>query len=270
MRELARKHPVFVYVVVAYALSWSWWIPLAVRGAVITPGGTETHFPGLLGPAIAAFITTGLVSGRSGVRALLRRLWLVSPPSPRFWMYTLSPLAFTALGVVVAAAAGRAPRWSDFALFSGLPPLPIAAVLALALAFNGYGEEVGWRGFALPQLQERFGFIGGALLVALAWALWHAPTFWTIEGYTSMTIPVLIGGFGVGLTCGAIVLADVARKTHGSILAASLWHLLYNMSAATMAGRGIVGAVSTACVETWAIIIVVQEIRRRPARERSS
>jgi membrane protease YdiL (CAAX protease family) len=269
MREFTRRHPILIYVFLTYALSWAYWIPLALSGAVVTPGGSVSHFPGLLGPAVAAFLTTALISGGTGVRALARRLFLVTQPARRFWAYALSPVVFISLALLTAYLFGRLPAWSDFALFSGLPPLPLVTVLILVLLFNGYGEEIGWRGFLLPQLLERHGTVPSALVVALFWAGWHTPTFWTIEGYTSMSVPVLVGGFGLGLSAGSIVLAHISTRTHGSLLAAALWHLTYNMGAATMASRGIVGAVSTACVQVWAVIIVVQEVRRVRARRRN-
>jgi membrane protease YdiL (CAAX protease family) len=196
-------------------------------------------------------------------------LWLISRPAWRFWTYALSPAAFIVFALLIAGALGRLPRWSDFSLFSGLPPLPLAAVLFLALLFNGYGEEIGWRGFLLPQLLQRYGTVRSALLVAVVWAGWHTPTFWTIEGYSSMSVPMLIGGFGLGLCAGSIVLAHISTRTQGSVLAAAIWHLVYNMGAATMASRGVVGAVTTACVQIWAVMIVVHEVRRVRAQRRT-
>ncbi|HEX9166395.1 MAG TPA: CPBP family intramembrane glutamic endopeptidase [Gemmatimonadales bacterium] len=269
MREFTRRHPILVYVVLTYAISWAYWIPLALSGAVVTPGGSVTHFPGLLGPAIAAFLTTALQSGGPGLRALTRRLWLVSEPAGRFWAYALSPVGFLALALLIAGALGQLPRWSDFALFSGLPPLPLATVLLLVLLFNGYGEEIGWRGFLLPQLLQRYGKVQSALLTAVVWAGWHTPTFWTIEGYTSMSVPVLIGGFALGLCAGSIVLTHISTRTQASVLAAAVWHLTYNMGAATTASRGVIGAVTTGCVQIWAVIIVVQEVRRVRAERRN-
>ena len=270
MRDFARRHPLLVFVTLAYALSWAYWIPLALRGVTITPGGSVSHFPGLLGPAIAGIVTTALVSGWTGLRDLTRRLWLISRPTARFWAYALSPLGFLGLAALVAWLFHRPPRWSDFALFSGLPPLPFVSVLLLVLLFNGFGEEIGWRGFALPALLARHGPLKSALIVAVIWALWHTPAFWTIEGYRSMSVPVLVGGFGIGLLCGSIVLTEISRRTDGSILAASLWHLTYNLGAATTASRGIIGAVTTACVEVWAVVIVVQHLRTRTAPQTSA
>ena len=68
------------------------------------------------------------------------------------WAAAFSPLAFLAVGLAVAAAAGSLPSAGEFALYSGWPAVGIAGA-ALAALLNGFGEEPGWRGFLLPALQ---------------------------------------------------------------------------------------------------------------------
>ena len=151
-----RRHPLVSFFVLAYGLSWAYWIPLALAGVRTAPGSSTTHEPGLLGPALAAFIITGLTEGRSGVMAFAKRLVLISRPTSRFLIYSLSPLMFLGLAIVVAIVMrAPLPPWSEFAIYSGLPPLGLPAVLLLVLLFNGFGEEAGWRGFALEPLQRR-------------------------------------------------------------------------------------------------------------------
>jgi hypothetical protein len=68
---------------------------LGLSGVRTVPGSSTTHEPGLLGPALAAFIITGLNEGRSGVTAFAKRFVLVSRPTSRFLIYSLSPLSFS-------------------------------------------------------------------------------------------------------------------------------------------------------------------------------
>lgn len=268
MRDIVRRAPLLSFFVLAYALSWAYWVPLLVTGQRVAPGSSTTHFPGLAGPAIAACIVEGLCHGWPGLRALLKRLVLVSRPTGTFWAYSLSPVVFLALALLVMLMRGMSPPGpEDFARFSGLPELGLPVVFLLVLLIGGYGEELGWRGFALERLQRRYGGLGGALVLALLWAGWHAPAFGVIQTYREMTVPMIIGGFLVGLTSGSIVLARVAHQTSGSVLAASLWHATYNMTAATTAGGGFVSTVTTACVIAWAIALAVRELRR--PRDRS-
>lgn len=259
-----RRNPLLSFFLLTYGLSWSYWTPLALAGVHTAPGSSTTHFPGLLGPLLAAFIVTGLVQGRAGVVALAKRLVLISRPTWRFFVYSLSPLIFLGLAVVLAGATGTAlPPWGDFAVYSGLPPLGLPAVLLLVLLFNGFGEETGWRGFALEPVQRRYGPVVGTLILAVLWAGWHTPTFFVVETYRNMTVPMIIGGFGLGICAGAIVLSRIAQRTGGSVLAAALWHAAYNMTSATAASRGVIAAVTTTCVMVWAALLLIGEARHR-------
>jgi len=261
-----RRHPLVSFFVLAYGFSWAYWIPLALAGVRTAPGSSTTHEPGLLGPALAALIITGVTEGRAGVVAFAKRLVLVSRPTSRFLIYSLSPLIFLGLALVVALVMqAPLPPWSDFAIYSGLPPLGLPAVLLLVLLFNGFGEEAGWRGFALEPLQRRFGPVRGTLMLAALWAGWHTPAFFVVETYRAMTVPMIIGGFGLGICAGAIVLSRIAQRTNGSVLAAALWHAFYNMTSATAASRGVVAAVTTTCVMVWATVLLIGEARRRTA-----
>ena len=261
---VVRRHPLVSFFVLAYGLSWAYWIPLALAGVRTAPGSSTTHEPGLLGPALAAFTITGLTEGRAGVVAFAKRLVLVSRPTSRFLIYSLSPLMFLGLALVVATVMhAPLPQVSEFAIYSGLPPLGLPAVLLLVLLFNGFGEEAGWRGFALEPLQRRFGPVAGTLMLAALWAGWHTPAFFVVETYRTMTVPMILGGFGLGICAGAIVLSRIAQRTDGSILAAALWHALYNMTSATAASRGVIAAVTTTCVMVWATVLLISEVRWR-------
>lgn len=267
MRGLIRRFPTVSFFVLAYALSWSYWIPMLVTGQRVAPGSSTTHFPGLVGPAIAAVIVQAALYGTGGLRGLWRRIVLVSRPTGRFWRYSLSPVAFLAAALAVMLALGMAlPAAREFGRFSGLPELGLPIVVLLVLVFGGFGEELGWRGFALERLQARFGPLGGALLLAALWAGWHLPTFGVIQTYREMTPPMIVFGFLLGLTSGSLVLANVANRTSGSVLAASLWHATYNLTAATSAGGGFISAFTTSCVVTWAAVLVVLEVRRGKGR----
>jgi membrane protease YdiL (CAAX protease family) len=256
------KLPLLSFFALTYAISWAYWIPLAVAGVQTGPGSRATHLPGLLGPGVAAFIMTGLTEGRTGVSKLAKRLVLVSRPVRSFLLYSLSPLLFLALARALASAADAPwPAWRDFAIYSGLPPLGLPAVFALVLLFNGFGEETGWRGYALEALQRRYGPVAGTLILALLWAGWHTPTFFIVETYRTMSVPMIVGGFGLGICAGTLVLSRIAQRTNGSVLAAAMWHALYNMTSATAASRGLVAAVTTTCVMVWATVLLVRSAR---------
>jgi membrane protease YdiL (CAAX protease family) len=215
--------------------------------------GWPTHWPALFGPAVAAIVLTAWLSGRAGVLDLLARMSRWRIPL-RWWAATLSPLWFLGVALVVAAARGELPSAAEFGRYSGLPAVGALGIALLAI-LAAVGEETGWRGFALPLLQRRYGALAAALLVTPIWAVWHLPLFLTVTTYRDFA-PLAYLGFVFGLACGSIVLTWLYNRTGGSVLACSIWHGLFNVATATAAASGTIAAVVSTMVIVQAIVLV--------------
>jgi membrane protease YdiL (CAAX protease family) len=259
------------FFLIAYACSWVWVIPLVVSGQTVYQGrGWPTHFPSLLGPLIAAFVVTAWTTHRAGVRDLVHRMgrWRIGWP---WWVAALSPVGYFLLALASMSLAGESlPALGDFARFSGLSSsVGLIGVVLLIVMVNGYGEETGWRGYALPQLQLRFTALTSTLILAAAWAGWHIPQFLLLHSYANFTAGQLVG-FVLGLACGAVVATWIYNHTEGSILALVVWHGVYNALGATEAatgGPGTIAAVVSTCIMIQGIVLVILELRaRRHAR----
>jgi CAAX amino terminal protease family. len=191
----------------------------------------------------------------------------------RWWLVALSPLAFLGLALVaVAATGGTLPAAGDFARFSGLPSgLGVVGVALTIVVVNGFGEETGWRGYALPQLQERFTPLTATLILAVCWAGWHIPQFFFVHTYEGFS-PGTGVGFVLGLGCGAVVATWLYNRTGGSVLAVVVWHGLYNAAGATKAatgGSGTIVAVVSTLILLQAFVLVGFELRARQHGNRS-
>jgi uncharacterized protein len=159
----AARHDLVLYFVLAYLLSWALW-PLVILNPNSTP-----LVP--FGPLIAAVIVSLLAGGTRGLWALLRQLgrWRVHP----IWyvIALLGPVVMAGLVAILAVAVGvpmrRSGAYTDWQA--------IGSFFLTAMILVGLGEEVGWRGFALPRLQRRFDALWAALVVGVLWALWHLP-----------------------------------------------------------------------------------------------
>lgn len=263
IRSWAHRHPVALYAVLACALSWSWWLPMAWVGTQSRPGiGWPTHLPGLLGPAIAAVIVTALAYGGPGVSEFRSRLFRWRVPW-RWWAVVVATVGLAVLGALLLVVSGRAvPPIADFAQYTGIGTIGSAGVVAVALVVNGFGEEAGWRGFAVDHLLRRHGLLATSLRVWVIWGIWHLPMFWVVESFRAMG-PVEVVGWSVGLLAGSVVLAWIYRGGGSSIPLVACWHIAFNLSSATLAARGLIAAISSTVVMVWAVVIVIVELRRR-------
>jgi len=258
---------VAAYFGLAWLISWAWVIPLAATAQTVYQGrGWPTHLPSLAGPLVAAFIVTGCTTGRAGARDLVARMsrWRIGW---RWWLMACSPLGFLGVALLGMAAVGASiPPTRDFARFSGVPAgLGVVVVALLIIAINGFGEETGWRGYALPELQRRFSPLAATLILSAGWAIWHVPMFFLLDSYGKFSAPMLLV-FAFGLACGAVVLTWLYNHTGGSVLAVVVWHGLYNVAGATAAasdGSGTIAAVVWTLVVAQALVLVIFEVRAR-------
>jgi membrane protease YdiL (CAAX protease family) len=163
---------------------------------------------------------------------------------------------------VVAATGQDLPAPADFGLFSGTPAVGLVGVFLLMTFVGALGEEVGWRGYALPQLQRRFGPLTASLILAPLWFLWHLPQFLVIATYRGFGRVDYVGML-LGLTCGAIVLTCLYNRSGGSILLVIVWHGVYNMMAGTQAATGTLAAVVSTFVMVQAVLLALLDVRAR-------
>jgi membrane protease YdiL (CAAX protease family) len=257
------------FVVLAYVFAWAWAVPLALGGQTVEQGqGWPTHVPSLLAPMLAAFVVVGWSEGRDGIADLFGRMVRWRFPLT-WWLVAVSPLLALGLTVVGMGLVGEEPPpWADFARFGGLPAYGVLMTFVLVLVLNGFGEETGWRGFLQDRLQRRFKPLPATLIVALTWALWHAPFFFLLSTYSGFNAMTLIM-FPLGLASGAIVLTWLYNHTGRSILAVALWHTNYNMAVATAGATDLTQGVVTAVVMVAAVILITAEVMTQRRRGES-
>jgi membrane protease YdiL (CAAX protease family) len=254
--EALGRHPVVAYYALTLIFSWAVELPLVAvqQGWIDVPIPFSIHYLASFGPALAALIVTALTTGRGGLAELWARIikWRVGWPWAVFAIG--SPVALLFIGVLVTAIAQGA--WPDLRLFGQVNYLPYLGwwVLPLWLVTFGFGEEIGWRGFALPRLQKSMSAPRATLVLGVLWTVWHVPAFFYLDTYQSMPW-IVLPGLIFGIFCGAVLFTWLYNGTGGSVLMVAIWHALFDLVSASKAGQDIIPIVATAGVIAWALFV---------------
>lgn len=225
LAKLIRRYPLAAYFFLAYAISW-----LCGWPAAIFP-----DWPGLLtfltylGPAIAALIVAVVVDGREGIRRLLSPLakWRIGV---HWYMIVLLGPAFMMAGFILlyqllGKGSGVQNAGGILALIGSLALVYISIVIYQSLFV--WGEEIGWRGYALPKLQEKFHPLVASVILGLLWGFWHLPSFF-IDGSIHQGVSLLF--YVLSMVGYSILYTWVYNGTGGSLLLICLLHAADNAS----------------------------------------
>ena len=243
-----KRHPLLAFFVLTFGLTWGLGACFALFPAQLTAvfGKVSVTNPlfivAVYAPGISAIIVSGKIDGPAGVRRLLGGLlrwrigiqWYVAifvgiPMLSAIAMLLSAALARTPLmvdhwyrlfllgpsGQQIVRAAGAGGLWSA-----------IFAILGSFLADPGpLGEELGWRGFALPRLLKDRSALSAGVILGAIWGVWHLPAF-ILAGtpQNNMSFPL----FMIGVVALSVLMTWAFKGTSGSVLAAALIHWTFN------------------------------------------
>ncbi|GAA4334665.1 CPBP family intramembrane glutamic endopeptidase [Flaviaesturariibacter amylovorans] len=214
-----------VFFLAAYLFSWIIWLPLygPVIGINTTTPLPLQHALGGLGPLLASFLCIGIFEGKGGMLRLLHACWRPTPLlllaiallSPFILALLASLLSFTLYATSIdLSSLVRSTEFPHFGLLS---------VFLYNLLFFGWGEEAGWRGFALPRLQARLKPLSASLVLTILWAAWHLPLFTYRPGYMEMGLSGAVGWL-LSLLTGSVLLSWLFNASKGSVLICAVFH----------------------------------------------
>lgn len=227
--KLLRQHssPLRTYMALAYLFSWLLWAPLVLLFPdVAAPPwwAILLAFVGIFGPSVAAVAAAAIHGGRTELRALLAKLrrWRVG------WgwyvLVLLGPPAFVWIGAGIHTLLGGAVGASGMREWT----LGLAVILATFIPFGPLGEELGWRGYALPRLESHLSPLTSSVTLGILWAAWHLPMFWFPPvGLPSRSLSAA-GMWAATVVSWSILLSYAARRTNYSVPIAILLHATLN------------------------------------------
>jgi len=229
---LVTRHRLFFFFLFSFVLTWGYfwliWAPLRLPDSLIALGG--------FGPSVSAFLVLALSSGKPGVLRLLRSIvhWRVGVIWYLVALLGLPVLNFLAFLVVPGVLGDLvAPDLR-------LPRIYLSEIaICLTIGIAPMWEEIGWRGFAQPRMQRRYGPVVGSLFVGALWGVWHLPFFFgplarTGPDATLVSASISLVEFSIGLTGLSVVIAWVLNNCGGSTLMAILLHACFDSSGLAM------------------------------------
>lgn len=271
-----------VFYLLSLGLSWSamllWRLPEGWQPGDVAAARDVYARVGLLfgfGPMVAALMVSA-ASGRGGLKALVARVGIVR-------VHPLWYLAALVLPVL--------PQWAGAIAWSAVsgdlltrPDLGVWAArwlqLSVAHGVFSIGEELGWRGFLLPRVADRAGWLRASLVVGVAWAIWHYPLWfmanWAASG--SLSHALLVLALASCSTIGfSVLMTWVLAHARGSVLLAMAFHgsvnanmnLVYEqMSDDVLLSLGLPASIAAATLLAAAIVAALGQrgtSRSRPA-----
>jgi membrane protease YdiL (CAAX protease family) len=266
-----KRYILVIYFILAYVISWTIEIPLAAsaQGWFSIPVPFALHYLAAFGPMLAALIVTAITEGSQGIHQLLVGLsnWRVGI---RWFLFsTLSPIALFGAAVLVEYA--RNGTWPDLSLLGEVDYLPYLGIFGTSLLWLltfGLGEEIGWRGYALPHLQARHNALTATFVLGVFWTLWHLPAFFYKDTYMAMGLLAGLPLLLISILAASIVFTWLYNSTNGSLLMVTLFHGLFDFLSVSRAGGDSAAPIMSAAVMVWAVLIVIlfksANLSRRP------
>jgi membrane protease YdiL (CAAX protease family) len=211
------------YFLLTFLIAWAAWFAAA---ALAAPGNTgffgirgPVFLLGVFAPAFVSLALTARAEGPAGVRRLLTRIghWRVGA---RWYAFAVGYFAAIKLAAALVhrVATNEWPRFGD-------TPLALILVGIMVSTWVQAGEELGWRGYALPRLAAHLGLGGASVLLGGMWAVWHLPLFFLPDsGSTGQSFPAYL----LQVTALSVALAWLYWKTEGSLLLVMLMHASVN------------------------------------------
>jgi membrane protease YdiL (CAAX protease family) len=201
--------------------------------------GFGLYVTGLMwSPALSAFITCKILR-----RKIATLAWGWNKPKYQLWSY-LVPLLYALVTYIIIWATGKGGFYNNefvaqVAKSFGWEHLPNGAVILLYFIFTGtigmagsmatgLGEEIGWRGFLVPELYKTCSYTKTSLIVGCVWALWHFPIL-IFADYNSGT-PAWYG-----LTCFTVLVVSISfvfawfPLKSGSLWTGAILHASHNL-----------------------------------------
>jgi len=213
LSNLVKRSPLITYFVLVFGIEWL----LVIGLASVVPSMIALLIGSWL-PNVVGILVTGMAGGRPALSELFNKVLLWRIPFKWYLAAILLPpaIAFLTIGVY---------RLLGYSSPAFAPPSQLPLIILLCIFTGAMGEELGWRGTALPRLQARWNALISSLILGVLWGLYHLPSF-LLSGLPlkdAPLIPFMLGALGL-----TILVSWTFNHTSGSLVTVFLYHFAFN------------------------------------------
>ena len=260
-----QKYPLAGFFLLAFGLTWIFMITDALGSHHILPFRLPILLMIVMGymPTLAAVIVTRVTKGKEGVRALFSKL-LIARVGFRWYAFAVFALAGMYIAsILIYNSIGASPTLPI--LSPKTPPhsslLELVPQIALLFVIVGIvnGEELAWRGFALPRLQAKYNALTSSLILGVIWTMFHLPLFFTVTG--SSQADWSFTSFLISTIAMTVLYTWLYNNTRGSVLMAYLLHAAANTWSQVFAidhANQLVNWILTGVIVLVAVLVLAQ------------
>lgn len=230
-KKFYRKSP-FTFLLLVFLMSSIFW-SLGAATQRTLPKETAIDLPisslMAVSPMITALILLHRESGSVGVKELFKRCFDYKRIKRKVWyipIFFLMPSIMVLVNVLKGDIPATVP----------VSQLPVLMVLISCVLFfiESLSEEIGWQGYAFDPLQTRWNALIASLVLGFFWAIWHSIPFIQMHQSTSWII-----WQSINILVTRIIIAWLYNNTDKSLLAAILYHSMYNVSTILLTSFGL-------------------------------
>lgn len=244
-----KRSPLLAYFILVFGIEWALFLLLSSSMPPLIALMVGSWLPNCVG-----VLVTGVALGRKGLGNLFRTviLWRV-----HFRWYAaalLLPITASLLAISLSLAWGDEPP--SFIHLYQLPTVFLGALFTGAM-----GEELGWRGTALPLLQRRWNPLQSSLILGILWGLYHLPSF-LLSGLPLVDAPII--PFMLAAIAITVLVTWTFNQTSGSLLLVFLYHFSFNFignATGIFSNEGLMVRLSIILLIMSAIVVALNRFR---------
>lgn len=227
IRDWIIRHQLAAYFLLAYLIMYGtvftylYWIPIPYPIVWVIFASS---------PTISAVATSAIIGGMPEIKRLLAGFtrWNVGLK----WYLAALFLVIGPLGIALAyMATGNAAPGPQ----PGLTIPVLIGQMIIVLLSGPLSEEAGWRGFALPRLQEKHNALTSSLILGFIWAGWHIPLYF-LPGSSQAKLTIPFWAYVALVVTVCAFLTWLYNNTRGSLIITVLGHFSFNLSGGVVAG----------------------------------